>query len=540
MHDLKIIKQAAQSRNGQPPSKKICAGIETIKPSTYEGREPGPRPDLPVEIMDNILSFLPRSAYKPLFYTNSFMSTLARRRFYRNIALKGCKVVVAFIKCILSSPEIPSYIRLLSINVCVDHPTSNFYRLVQSLLLKTENMLSLFLEFPKSDSPVWMLDGCTFKLKQFTTTMHSLRPLAQFLETQESLVDLTLRGYQTDAGFYIPVLDAAPQVSPPEETVFALSPGTLPNLKTFNAIHADGALVRAVVQGRPIEVVSVPLFADSRYDSLNAIGTSSKPLKRLSLISFDPSAPYFLFEAVADRFAELEALHVVMLMAECGNELLEQFCPVLAKFKCLKYITFMAPPSSPPLPPVAPPAALAAIAAGQPGALLNANTGAPLPSTTTNNGPVGTGSPTLNGPAASNSSSGSSTSANSGPRLRNYDEEGEIAKMWHKACPTLRTIILPKGKVWFKAHTVLNAVQPAQVAGQAAPAPPAPVPAGLTPAPATSSTDAPAAETVPAAAGASEDVLIPVSASSSTDAPAAAGTAEDADSSSDDMEWAHL
>ncbi len=30
------------------------------------------------------------------------------------------------------------------------------------------------------------------------------------------------------------------------------------------------------------------------------------------------------------------------------------------------------------------------------------------------------------------------------------EDEGEIARTWSKACPTLRTIILPKGKVWFE------------------------------------------------------------------------------------------
>jgi hypothetical protein len=29
-------------------------------------------------------------------------------------------------------------------------------------------------------------------------------------------------------------------------------------------------------------------------------------------------------------------------------------------------------------------------------------------------------------------------------------DEADIAKQWHRACPTLKTIILPKGKVWFQ------------------------------------------------------------------------------------------
>ena len=29
-------------------------------------------------------------------------------------------------------------------------------------------------------------------------------------------------------------------------------------------------------------------------------------------------------------------------------------------------------------------------------------------------------------------------------------DESAIAKQWHSSCPTLKTIILPKGRVWFQ------------------------------------------------------------------------------------------
>jgi hypothetical protein len=32
------------------------------------------------------------------------------------------------------------------------------------------------------------------------------------------------------------------------------------------------------------------------------------------------------------------------------------------------------------------------------------------------------------------------------------DDEESIAKCWAQACPSLRTIILPEGKVWFQKH----------------------------------------------------------------------------------------
>jgi hypothetical protein len=33
-----------------------------------------------------------------------------------------------------------------------------------------------------------------------------------------------------------------------------------------------------------------------------------------------------------------------------------------------------------------------------------------------------------------------------------YVDEVKIARDWHRACPTLRTIILPKGSVWFQGE----------------------------------------------------------------------------------------
>ncbi|KAF9005076.1 hypothetical protein BDQ17DRAFT_1353739 [Cyathus striatus] len=35
-------------------------------------------------------------------------------------------------------------------------------------------------------------------------------------------------------------------------------------------------------------------------------------------------------------------------------------------------------------------------------------------------------------------------------------DEGSIAKLWHKACPTLQTIILPRGRVWFQGQNQWN------------------------------------------------------------------------------------
>lgn len=105
---------------------------------------------------------------------------------------------------------------------------------------------------------------------------------------------------------------------------------------------------------------------------------------RLSVMSFDPAAPTFLFKELASRFSQLQALHVVVLMAEVSVAMLLDWGQFLVGFKKLRYITFMA--------------------------ALGDEDG----------------------------------------RGKEEIDERKIAKIWHSACPTLKTIILPQGKVWFE------------------------------------------------------------------------------------------
>ncbi|KAH9483751.1 hypothetical protein JR316_0003227 [Psilocybe cubensis] len=383
------------------PTKKLCdrdqqAGSSSVATSTSLShlQEPTLRPKLPMEILDAIFLLLPHDHLKPLLFTNSFISALAARRLYHTVHLGIPSTIIQFLKGIVKKPELASLVRVLDLHINPYTPISNFYTLLHRALLLTTGLTSLFLELPKTHSPLWIFDRCTFKLRQFTTSMYCRRPLASFLEAQSSIVDLTLRGYQTDSVFFLPFIDPLPpSMQVPNADAFILSPEALPRLRSFNAVHADACIVQAVVQGRPVQVVSIPLFSEMSVAALDALKMSTASLKRLSVISFDPTAPSFLFEALAQRFEELEALHLVMLMAEYSNELLEQSANILSRFKCLKYITFMAAP-----PPMV-----------QPANVANGNV---TPAT--------------------------------------EEDEGRIAKMWHRACPTLRTIILPKGKVWFQ------------------------------------------------------------------------------------------
>lgn len=346
-------------------SKRARLGFFRLFADPSKQEAPSPYPILPVEILDNIFQLLTQHQLRPLLFANSFMYRVARRRIYHTIVIDSPLQTISFLKNILSNPELPPLVR--SLEICISqikrrtkivsdsdstagNPsastdpvlapppqfTFNFYSLLNRALCAMHSLLSLSIELPKSHSPIWIFSGCTFKLRQFTTSMHCHRSLADFLERQESVEELTLRGFQTESLLFLPFLGAAAAslvqmagvaVNPAESggsggsspLSFALSPTALPHLKSFNAIHAGPSIIHTIMKGRSVEVASIPLFPEHGIPTLNALGSGKAPLKRLSVISFDPGAPEFLFEELAMRFKDLEALHLVMLMADYSH-----------------------------------------------------------------------------------------------------------------------------------------------------------------------------------------------------------------------------
>jgi len=137
----------------------------------------------------------------------------------------------------------------------------------------------------------------------------------------------------------------------------------------------------------------MPLYADCVGRSLDVLKLASEPIERLNLISFDPNAPLHLLDEIANRLPDLEALHVVILLAQCSDTMLEALAPSLKKFKSLQYLTYMS-----------------AICSDE----------------------------------------------------VSRDDEENIAAMWHQCCPTLKTIILPMGKVWFLDNSKWTCLEDAE------------------------------------------------------------------------------
>ena len=275
---------------------------------------------LPVEVLDNIFLFLTQSELIPLLPTNKYLYAISARRFYHTISIHCAWQSVTFFQTALNNPSIPPLVRSLDIDISDSHPLRSFYHLFHKVLQRLPALVTLLLDFPKSHSPLWIFDNCTFFLKNFTTSMLCTHSLALFLDTQPNITHLTLRGFQNNNISILPFLSVPVSVAAAATTEegqpFKLKPTSLPNLTHFNAIHAGSSVIQAVIEHRPVEVVSIPLFPLFSMDSLSALKYSSVPMKRLSLISFDPDAPKFLFQVLSDGFVHLEALHVVFLMTD--------------------------------------------------------------------------------------------------------------------------------------------------------------------------------------------------------------------------------
>ena len=152
-----------------------------------------------------------------------------------------------------------------------------------------------------------------------------------------------------------------------------------------------------VIATRPVQGISLSLFSEHGYRALEVLARTSTPVRRLTILIVDASAPNELFPQLAARLPHLEALHIVALVQ--------------------RYNLVRAPP---PLP-----VSLSERISAQETLLAS--------------------SPLLEAFAGLRSLTFMATGAS----CYELDDEAEVAEHWARACPTLTTIILPKGRVWF-------------------------------------------------------------------------------------------
>ncbi|OJA07872.1 hypothetical protein AZE42_08264 [Rhizopogon vesiculosus] len=182
---------------------------------------------------------------------------------------------------------------------------------------------------------------------------------------------------------------------------FELEPMALPKLEHFRTVMSCPDIIREVLKGRPVQSVSMSLHAGDVNTSLDSLLLSATAIKRLTVMSFESEPPITLIPLIADRLPQLEAFHLVVLMTNYTQVRFQAMHGVILRLLIYADDCFQE--------------TLLELSASlaQFKALKYLTFMAP----------------------------GVATS---------FNDERSIAEAWSKACPTLQTIILPKGLVWFQ------------------------------------------------------------------------------------------
>lgn len=290
-------------------------------------------------------------------------------------------------------PSPTQVVHLLSLDFHSNNVTANLLRLVNCALKATENLRELMLEFSSTDNfqhMAWCLMGTTFRLRRLYTSVGLDAALFSWLAhpNQRSITELNMRGHQMV----------------PFSLSTYLPSDALPSLTNFRSVHLESSFNTLFLAGRPVQSVGLTLFPYSRLRSLDAACRTSTPVRRLTVLCLEESCSEGLVAEIAVRLPALESLHVVILATPFSDvRLIHYFCalqpPTDACFPHLQTKLRSLVPS------------LSLFAA-----LRYITFMAPdLP----------------------------------GADAFTVDKERGVVEEWARACPSLRTVILPMGQVWY-------------------------------------------------------------------------------------------
>ncbi|KAF8495925.1 hypothetical protein F5888DRAFT_509673 [Russula emetica] len=324
---------------------------------------------IPLELIDHILSFLswPNDLHSLLF-VNKFLSPISERTLYRNIGDLPAQRAVRLLLSLANAPAARcALVKSLSLDFSDNRVLFALELLIARVLRLLPRLRSLNVEVSIHENRhralAWIFPGdAPFRLLSFATSIRLDQDLATFLESQPEIRDLSLRG--------IPAYTSDP---------FTIPRSALPHLESFRSVHVDPDTLGEVIATRPVQGISLSLFSEHGYRALEVLARTSTPVRRLTILIVDASAPSELFPQLAARLPHLEALHIVALVQQYNLDTLLASAPLLEAFADLRFLTFIA----------------------------------------------------------------------SGASCYELDDEATVAEQWARACPTLTTIILPKGRVWF-------------------------------------------------------------------------------------------
>lgn len=291
--------------------------ISSVRHQAEFSRPPSCRSTLPVEILDLIFRLLDNHELFQVTLSNKSLHDIATGILYRTIQITRLVESVRCLQTLARTPQLARLVRSLDISwaTTITNPLRNLYQLAHKALRSLPLLTSLALDIDKSC--VWILSNFPSQLRAFSASFYCDTSLAHFLDSQPRITELTLRGPSSGHSQF--TLQAGNLTLVPVKIPFSLLPSSLPELSHLRAIHAGPEILRAIIKDRPVVQVSMPLYSENAYASLNALQTSSEGIKRLNIMSFDPEAPEYLLSEVAKRFPQLEALHIVILLAYCSE-----------------------------------------------------------------------------------------------------------------------------------------------------------------------------------------------------------------------------
>lgn len=253
---------------------------------------------LPPETLELILGHLSRCDLVAILTASSLLHHVAARVLYRALIDIPPQRALRLVQTLSRNDVYPPLVRRFDLEWTENILTANFLRLLHRTLQRLTHLTYLGLEFSANDNTAnlaWILQGCPFSLRIFTTSMRCEPLLARFLETQHHVVEICLRGFN------------------PVHT-FPLPAHALPRLAHFRTVLSSPHVTADFVRGRPIESVSMSLYPGDATASLDALRLSTRPLRRLTVMSFDVGSPAALITEISTRLPTLEALHAVVLV----------------------------------------------------------------------------------------------------------------------------------------------------------------------------------------------------------------------------------
>jgi hypothetical protein len=257
-------------------------------------------PSLPIELLNAILLYSSNQDLCEVAQSNRLCHAVATRVLYRDVELTSPVRIVRLNTTVSRRPDIALHVRRFHVS---DNLSSglevlpSYYNLLHKALRQMINLvsLSLLMGGPRS----FVLTGCTFRLKSFTTACHWDKPLVRWLETQDDITSALFCGrFHHDA---------------------RISGRSLPKLQR---VSASPLILAAVVPNRPVQEAELCLThpwllnSDIISTTLRILAYSSSVVRTLQFITHltdSPETTLGALRAVPEHLPELVslAIHIV-------------------------------------------------------------------------------------------------------------------------------------------------------------------------------------------------------------------------------------